>query len=584
MNNPRHTPEYQAYRKKVMAAARAGLIPNTCHRCGQPIDLNLKGNDPLGPTLEHTHPLSHGGELTPTLEDAALSHARCNQSHGGRIGSTRKKSKPVFSQTDGNSRAPSFSSPKAQSGPEWDANGLVVPRLVSDVHPAAVGSYGGECRDWLEKVYGMKLRDWQAFAVDRALEHDANGDLVWAIVVLTVARQSGKSWIARGVNSWRCMEGPGLFGEEQLVLHVANRTSTAFEVMMPAGVWAEQQFGRGAFVKGNTRPGITYPNGSRWLVQAANLLAGVGYSVSQAFVDEAAQVARDVYETAIRPTMAERSNPQTWLVSTAGSKESELMAAYREKAIDRIGTGDPGNILILEWSAPQESDPNDPETWRWASPEWNPRRAEVVQQAWETMSLESFRTQFLNQWVVNIGHWLTDELWSDAETPGTQLPADGMWHVVVEQEFDGSAFAVAVAAVTDGDVIIKKWLYRRVQEVDAAIARLRREHPSLSLYACGTVTHFIADTNHTVLGRRESAAHTAAMLRAFRDRTVKHDGDEVLRQQLSRTRIANTQDGHRLVAAAGAVDTCAARAVMYAIGEATKSPAPTPMVASRKRA
>jgi len=434
----------------------------------------------------------------------------------------------------------------------------------------------------LEEAFGMVLRPWQAYAVNRALEHDANGDLVWSIVVLTVARQSGKSWIARGVNSWRAMEGPELFGEPQLVLHVANRISTAFEVMMPAGIWAEQQFGRGAFIKGNMRPGITYPNGSRWLVQAANLLAGVGYSVSQAFVDEAAQVGRDVFETAIRPTMAERSNPQTWLVSTAGSKESELMAAYREKAIDRIGTGDPGNILILEWSAPQDCDPNDPATWEWASPEWNPRRAEVVQQAWETMSLESFRTQFLNQWVVNLGHWLTDELWAAAEQPDVEL-GDGMWHVVVEQEFDGSAFAIAICGLAGDKVVIRKHLYRRVQDVDAAIAKLRQQHPTMTLYACGTVTHFIADANHTVLGRRESAAHTAAMLRAFRDGAVAHDGDEVLRQQLSRTRIANTQDGHRLVATAGAVDTCAARAVMYAIGEATKTPTPTPMVVSTKR-
>src|SRR5690242_2899935 len=77
-----------------------------------------------------------------------------------------------------------------------------LPRLMSVVHPAAVGSYGAEAQLWAEHAsLQPRLSDgtrwWQTLALERALEHDENGQLCWPIVVISGPRQVGKSWLER---------------------------------------------------------------------------------------------------------------------------------------------------------------------------------------------------------------------------------------------------------------------------------------------------------------------------------------------------------------------------------------------------
>jgi hypothetical protein len=167
----------------------------------------------------------------------------------------------------------------------------------------------------------MTLRGWQRHALDRALEHDEDGRLVWAVVVLTVGRQSGKSWLSRGGCLWR-LHHAHLFGEPQTILHMANKRDTAMEVLRPAGLWALEKYGKGTVRWGNTAAGISLPSGDRWLIHAANDSAGVGYSCSMVFADEAWKIQRNVIDDAVMPTMSEREQPQLWLVSTAGDSSS----------------------------------------------------------------------------------------------------------------------------------------------------------------------------------------------------------------------------------------------------------------------
>jgi len=44
------------------------------------------------------------------------------------------------------------------------------------------------------------------------------------------------------------------------------------------------------------------------------------------------------------------------------------MQAYRQRALDRLEDPEPGSVLLLEWSAPAEADPDQVDTWRWGSP------------------------------------------------------------------------------------------------------------------------------------------------------------------------------------------------------------------------
>lgn len=593
MSNPRNSAAYRAWRKQVLTSCEP-----TCIRCGYPVDMTLPGNHPDGPSADHEPPLALTGELTPSLDGAGIAHLNCNRSHGGRLGSqraaTKAKKAPVASldaSTD-TPAAPALFSPqkgrvgprRPDSGPRFAEDGWVLPRLETKAPGHVGGSLGEKARTWLKDVYGMELRPWQAHALNRALEHDQEGRLIWSTVIITVGRQSGKSWLSRALCMWR-LHHAELFGEQQTVLHVANKRATALEVMRPAGLWAAEIYGPKAAKWGNENAGIFLPSGDRWLVHAANDSAGVGYSVSMVFVDEAWKVRREVVDDALAPTMAERIMPQLYLVSTAGDSTSDLMMAYRQRALDRLESNDPGSVLLLEWSAPAEADPDDVETWKYASPEWSPKREQFLHQQWSNIEEGAWRREYLNQWIIRADHWLRDSWWKDSLDPALELPADVPWTVGVESDFDGMGHAIGIAAVTDDGLhVVRTTTHRTIKEVDDRLAQLKAMHPQLHVSVTPGYAERLTFRFDTLVGQREAPAATRNLLDLFDQGLIRHDGSQVLQEHFAASTISKRQGGWVLTAPMGRGGVYAARAVMFALAQAVKAPKATPIIHTRKRA
>lgn len=593
MSRPHQTAQYRAWRKRVLTECEP-----VCIRCGFPVDMTLPSSHPDGPSADHEPPVSLTGEVAPDLDGSGIAHLSCNRSHGGRLGAqrtnqsnTRSTSKRFLDRPQATPAAPLSFPPKGgQDGPvshgepRLHPDGFVLPRLETRPSGAVVGSYGGQARGWLRDTYGLVLRGWQGYAIDRALEHDADGVLVWPLVVLSVGRQSGKSVLSRGICMWR-LHHADLFGEPQTVLHVANTVSTALEVMRPAGLWAVEQYGKKAARWGNTAPQIEIPNGSRWLVRAANDSAGVGYSISMAFMDEAWRIDDRVYEDAIDPTMAERNSPQAWMVSTAGDSTSTLMQKYRQRAIDRLESDDPGSVLLLEWSAPPDADPDLVDTWRWASPEWNDRREKFLRKTWENVDSNAFAREFLNQWVIAAGHWLRDSVWNDTLDDALELPADAQWSVALESDFDGMGHAVAIAAPNpDGMIVVRVTTYRTIREADERLAEIRAQHPNLYVQVTPGYAERLTQRFDTLVGNREAGPGTQTLLDLFDRRLIRHDGNRVLREHFGNSTISKRQGGWTLTAPMGRGGVYAARAVMFAAHQASKTPRPLAAIRVRRRA
>ena len=295
-----------------------------------------------------------------------------------------------------------------------------MPRLMSGPHPDAVGSYAQECIDLAESIRLQPRRSdgvrwWQRLALLRALEHDADGNLVWPMVVMSGPRQVGKSWLERIVCNWRMQQGER-FGEEQAVLHIAHKLVAAQEVWRPAA----RSLSHVAHVRWtNGEQQIEMDDGSRWMIQAANDGTGVSFSLAMALIDEAWRVNRQVADEAILPTMAESASPQLWLVSTAGTSESDLMMVNRSAALAELEEPRPGSALLLEWSAAPDPDLDidDPSVWRAFAPHWDERREERMRTARAKVEERAFRQQWLNQWVPSSADPLLDEaLYSAAVT------------------------------------------------------------------------------------------------------------------------------------------------------------------------
>src|SRR3954451_6026003 len=357
------------------------------------------------------------------------------------------------------------------------------PRLMTVPHPSAVGSLGPEFISWAEQRTGRSLRWWQRLVATRLLETDRDGKLVWETLVLSMARQLGKSWLLRELLLWRIHQGER-FGEPQDVLHTGKDLAVCKEVQRPARIWAKgREEYRVREVNGQEEIELL-KDGSRWMLRAKE--AVYGYSVSCGAADEAWKVRAASVEEGLTPTMAEREQPQLLLVSTAHRLATGLMLSRRQQALGDLEGG--GGDLLIEWSAPRDADLRDVAAWRLASPHWTPQRERLIgkrlqaaldgetQDPEEPDPEQSFRAQWLNQWPTRkveapgaVQDLLPAGLWGTLEQP--DLGGAGPVFVAVEDDFGLGAAVAAVAVLDDGRLEVDGWLR---EDWNTALADVQR--------------------------------------------------------------------------------------------------------------
>ena len=335
-------------------------------------------------------------------------------------------------------------------------------------HPAAVGSLGPHFIRFAEARSGKPLRWWQRLVATRLLEHDADEVLVWEQLVLSMARQLGKSWLLRELMLWRIHQGDR-FGEPQDCLHTGKDIAVCKEVQRPGRIWARAQPDLYKVREVNGQESIEYlPDGSRWMLKAKG--APYGYGVSMAAIDEAWKVTQDQIDDGITPTLVERAQTQTLLISTAHRLAEGLMVNARRQALEQLEDGD--GALLIEWSAPAGAALDDVRTWRQASPHWTPKRERLIGQQHQAAQtgelrdpdepdpLESFKAQWLNQWPTK--RFSGDQLlptgrWGQLVEAG--LPEYGPLWVAVEDAHGHGAAVAAAARTVDGRIEVDGWTF-----------------------------------------------------------------------------------------------------------------------------
>ena len=462
---------------------------------------------------------------------------------------------------------PPVFSPKVPKTPETVE--LVPPRLETPRPSDVTGSYGAEAAAWIGAYLGDELRPFQRYALERVLEHRADGSLRWRRVLLTVSRQSGKSILSRGLCGWR-VGAADVFEEPQEVLHVANLRATAQRIWGPAA--KRLQATAGATVRrANGQEAIELADGSAWRLAASTLDGGVGSSVSLAFVDEAWRVSREVVDGSIAPTMLERQSPQLVLVSTAGDGGSTLLLEDREAAIGQLSDPDSARILILEWSAPPEADPADREAWRLASPHWTAQRLEALEHAHETSSESAWRRNYLNQWVLAARSWVAPGQWAAAADTELELVPDEGGTVAINDE-DGQPGACGyVLALLEGErVKVSGRAFQSRRALWAALEELTRTRRGLLLLYPSSFEKHVAKlrgVEAVKVGTAEQRAGYGPTLSAVIDGRLSHDGDEQLtRQILTATPVTIPDQGTTLSSRASPGPIYLARCCVWAVG------------------
>lgn len=245
---------------------------------------------------------------------------------------------------------------------------------------------------------GTPLLPYQLLIVQVATELDALGRLAYKQIVASLPRQSGKSTLILAVLIAYALRRPN----QRFVFAAQTRLDARRRMLDDwAPTLAASPFRSLVTVRrGSGSEALIFSNGSRIGLVSGTRVGGHGEVLDGCFVDEGWAQQDDSLETAIRPTMVTRPDPQMWIVSTAGDATSTWFRnkcdAGRTSA--ELGIGE--TSCFLEWSAPPEADLSDRSLWRSFMPALAAGLVteEAIAADQQLMSPSEFARCYGNQW------------------------------------------------------------------------------------------------------------------------------------------------------------------------------------------
>lgn len=271
--------------------------------------------------------------------------------------------------------------------------GSTKPRLQTP--PLKTKSRIQEVVDLAEKI-GMPLLPWQHYVLEDMLRVDSNNNFIRKTNLLLVARQQGKTHLAR----MRILAGLFLFGEKNIIAMSSNRNMALDTFRQVANTIEDHDFLKAQVRRiryANGQESITLLNGARYEIVAATRDGSRGKTADLLYIDEVREISEEAFKAAVPITRA-RPNAQTLLTSNAGDAFSTVLNDMVERAKDYPSK----TFGYWEYSAPMAArqDIRNRKYWAMANPALGYTvTEEAIEESIATNSIEATLTETLCMWI-----------------------------------------------------------------------------------------------------------------------------------------------------------------------------------------
>ena len=367
--------------------------------------------------------------------------------------------------------------------------GSPVPRLwtppLRELTPET--SYGYGVIEFADQVLAEPLDPWQQWAAIHLGELLPDGRPRFRIALILVARQQGKSHLARALTMyWMFIE------RWPLTLGLSSTLSYAKEQWQmvcntaTGNQWLNMELGHKPIRATIGEECLTTAAGARYKIAAANRRAGRSLTIDRIIADELReQHTWDAWDAA-RNAMNARRSAQLVAITNQGDDTSVVLDALRDPAIEYIETGVGDRRLgLFEWSCPPGSDPTDLSALAQSCPDLGGRTDPdaLLGDAIRAVraggaELASFRTEVMCMRVALLDPAIDPDLWEAATNPTPLDLATVRDRVAccLDVSLDGCHASLVAAATVDGIThldVVRDW------SGPGCSAQVRRDLPDL---------------------------------------------------------------------------------------------------------
>jgi len=441
--------------------------------------------------------------------------------------------------------------------------GALEPRLHS---PWLKGkSRVDEVIDLANKI-GQPLLKWQELILKDMLTVDKNNQFIKRSILLLIARQSGKSHLAR----MRVLAGLFCFGENDILIMSSNRAMAlkSFDIMVDIierNDFLLAQLKGGSIKKGvyrtNGQERIVLESGARVEVVAATSDGARGRSADLLWIDELREVSEVAMDASKSVTLT-RPNSQRLFTSNAGDAFSKVLNDLHEQCLSYP----PKSLGFYEYSAPSLCDIYDRKAWAMANPSLGYLiTEEAIEETIATSTVEAARTESLCQWVSSSTSPWTPGSWEDICDRSLEMFPGPLTMFAFDIDMSRkNAALMAGQILPDGRIgvsLVQTWESQiSVDELKIAVdikAWCDQYKPRMVLYDRYTTLAVAQKLQNsgmvveTIVGADFYAA-CSTLKDAIDNKRIVHGGQDVLDQQMNNCGAKSTDASWRIVRKASA--------------------------------